>query len=56
MNDIFGDLDYVIVFWDDIINRNKDEDSFDDYLNLIKTAFSGVLKSKWKSMSLDRIL
>ena len=31
MNDIFGDLDYVLVYLDNILILSKDEDSFKDH-------------------------
>ena len=40
MNDIFGDVDYVLVYLDDILSLSKDEDSFEDHLTKTKTMFS----------------
>ena len=48
MNDIFGDLDYVLVYLDDILILSKDEDSFEDHLNKIKTVFSRLHKMGMK--------
>ena len=31
MNDIFGDLDYVLVYFDDNLILSKDEGSFKDH-------------------------
>ena len=48
MNDIFGDLDYVLVYLDDILILIKDEDTFEDHLNKIKTVFSRLHKMGMK--------
>ena len=37
MNDIFGDLEYVIVYLDDILILSNEHDTFQDHLNKIKT-------------------
>ena len=36
MNDIFGDLDCVLVYLDDILILSNEEDLFQDHLNKIK--------------------
>ena len=38
MNDIFGDLDYVFVYFGDIFILSKDEDSFEDHLSKDKNS------------------
>ena len=40
MNDIFGDLDYVLVYLDDILSLSNEEDSFEDHLEKVKVVFS----------------
>ena len=40
MNDIFGDLDYVLVYLDDILILSNDQDSFQDHLNKVHHVFS----------------
>ena len=32
MNDVFGDLDYVIIYLDDILILSNQDDTFDDHL------------------------
>ena len=48
MNDIFGDLDYVLVYLDDIIILCNEEDLFQDHLNKIKVVFSRLHKMGMK--------
>ena len=40
MNDIFGDLDYVLVYLDDILILSNDEDSFQNHLKKVHTVFA----------------
>jgi len=40
MNDIFGDLDYVLVYLDDILILSNDEDTFAQHLDKVKTVFA----------------
>ena len=40
MNDIFGDLDYVLVYLDNILILVNEEDSFEDHLQKVKVVFS----------------
>ena len=44
LNDILGDLGYVLVYLDDIVKLSKDEDSFKDHLTKINTVFSQLHK------------
>ena len=44
MNDIFGDLEYVLVYLDDIIILSNHNDAFEDHLKKVKTVFSGLHK------------
>ena len=44
LNNIFEDLDYVLVFLDDILIQSKDEDSFKDHLSRIKKVFAWLHK------------
>ena len=37
MNDIFGDLEYVIVYLDDILILSNEHNTFQDHLNKIET-------------------
>ena len=48
MNDIFGDLDYVLVYLDDILILSNDKDTFDDHLNKVKTVFARLYKTGMK--------
>ena len=36
MNYIFGDLEYVLVYLDDILILSNDQDTFEDYLQKVK--------------------
>ena len=48
MNDIFGDLDYVLVYLDDILILSNEEDSFEDHLEKVKVVFSRLHKMGMK--------
>ena len=48
MNDIFGNLDYVIVYLDDILILSNEEDSFEDHLEKVKVVSSRLHKWVWK--------
>ena len=39
MNDVFGDLDYVIVYLDDILILSNEDDTFDDHLAKLNKVF-----------------
>ena len=39
MNDVFGDLDYVIVYLDDILILSNEDDTFDDHLAKLNEVF-----------------
>ena len=48
MNDIFGDLDYVLVYLDDILILSDDRDSFDTHLHKVQEVFSRLHKMNMK--------
>ena len=48
MNDIFGDLDCVLVYLDDILILSNEEDSFEDHLEKVKVVFSRLHKMGMK--------
>ena len=48
MNDIFGDLPYVLVYLDDILILSNDEDSFQDHLNKVQVVFARLHKMGMK--------
>ena len=48
MNDIFGHLDFVLVYLDDILIMSDDNDSFEDHLAKIKIVFNCMAKSGMK--------
>ena len=39
MNDVFGDLDHVIVYLDDILILSNEDDTFDDHLAKLNEDF-----------------
>ena len=48
MNDIFGDLEYVLVYLDDFLILSNDQDTFKDHLQKVKTVFSRLHKMDMK--------
>ena len=48
MNDIFGDLPYVLVSLDDILILSNDQDTFEDHLKKVKTVFARLHKMGMK--------
>ena len=48
MNDIFGDLDYVLVYLDDILILSNEEDDFNAHLEKVKVVFSRLHKMGMK--------
>ena len=48
MNDIFGDLDYVLVYLDDILILSNDQDTFEDHLKKVQVVFSRLHKMGMK--------
>ena len=48
MNDIFGDLDYVLVYLDDILILSNEEDDFNAHLEKVKVMFSRLHKMGMK--------
>ena len=48
MNDIFGDLEYVIVYLDDILILSNEHDTFQDHLNKIETILKRLHKMGMK--------
>ena len=48
MNDIFGNLDYVLVYLDDILILSNHKDLFQDHLEKVKEAFAQLYKMGMK--------
>ena len=48
MNDLFGDLDYVLVYLDNILILSNDQDNFQTHLNKVKVVFSRLHKMGMK--------
>ena len=48
MNDIFGDLDYVLVYLDDILILSNDQDDFKAHLKKVQTVFARLHKMGMK--------
>ena len=48
MNDVVGDLDYVLVYLDDILILSNEDDTFEDHLCKVQTVFARLHKTGMK--------